>query len=140
MSPTRRTGNISTALISATISDLSAHTQYFYQVSFNDVPNGSITSFTTIDFTLTDTIYSLSLSSPEYYSIQIPPNATTIEYAGENFRFTAGIVEEERLFDEEGIECFVMESVSARRRSPASRAMEYLVKWTEVMKNCMTLG
>ena len=39
------------------------------------------------------------------------------------------IVEEERLVDGEGIECFVMESVSARRRSLASRAMEYLVKW-----------
>ena len=34
--------------------------------------------------------------------------------------------EEERLFDGEGIEYFVMESVSARRRSPGNRAMEYL--------------
>ena len=39
------------------------------------------------------------------------------------------IVEEERLFDGEGVEYFVMESVSARRRLPGSRAMEYLVKW-----------
>ena len=39
------------------------------------------------------------------------------------------IVEEERMFDEEGIECFEIESVSDRRRLPTSRAMEYLVKW-----------
>ena len=40
------------------------------------------------------------------------------------------IVEEERTFDEEGIECFEIESVALdRRRLPTSRAMEYLVKW-----------
>ena len=39
------------------------------------------------------------------------------------------LVEEERMFDEEGIECFEIESVSDRRRLPTSRAMEYLVKW-----------
>ena len=33
------------------------------------------------------------------------------------------------MFDEEGIECFEIESVSDRRRLPTSRAMEYLVKW-----------
>ena len=33
------------------------------------------------------------------------------------------------MFDGEGIEYFVMESVSARRRLPGNRAMEYLVKW-----------
>lgn len=37
----------------------------------------------------------------------------------------------ERIFDEQGIECFQLEKVLNRRHLPSKRALEYLVKWLE---------